>query len=565
MPVVWTILTVFLTAALGDLPAFGEEQLKLAPTTTDPNESLKLLPRELDTLKLEERQEIVSAIRSRKDNYCDDMLNTVEQGVFDRQGLAKLLAVKRECPSAVSLTETIKYVNTQLMCATDDPYNRVLSPKEAKALRERFAGTYKSFEEGGLGLEFHIDPANRLPDKPSQDLAVTGKITAPLAVAISPCTGKPVELTEKEKNEQAVLAKKAQMRFAFGDGRIHHVIAYGPAAKAGLRDGDVVMLVNDSDVSGLEHQYVLKERLRGPLLSKVKLRVKRGVEEFDVVITRGEVIGDNVWSRSLGKHVYAIVISDMAREGTAKQVLDEIEKIKRSDPLARFVYDVRGNPGGQFNEAILLSAFLIHDGVIVSRLERVPGDPSNPQYKRTTWTRAGRHVVVEVKDEATGNVLGTFNFKMLITSKDPLTGEIGSTQTEDIPFVGDQPSVILFDGGTYSAGEIVAAALGENYKGAKADESKDNKDKRQGAYSIGAPHSGGKFIGQIVLPGPLDTSIRLTLFQYYSPNGEWLGNGHNYKVGLKPTLVIEQPELAVPYTVSDAQLNAAVGFLLSTE
>jgi len=55
------------------------------------------------------------------------------------------------------------------------------------------------------------------------------------------------------------------------------------------------------------------------------------------------------------------------------------------------------------------------------------------------------------------------------------------------------------------------------------------------------------------------------LFQYYSPNGEWLGNGHNYKVGLKPTLVIEQPELAVPYTVSDAQLNAAVGFLLSTE
>jgi C-terminal processing protease CtpA/Prc len=73
----------------------------------------------------------------------------------------------------------------------------------------------------------------------------------------------------------------------------------------------------------------------------------------------------------------------------------------------------------------------------------------------------------------------------------------------------------------------------------------------------------GKFVGQTLWDGPLGTKIKATSFRFYSPAGQWFGDGNKHRVGITPTIQVEQSQSVRLYSGADAQLNAAVKALHS--
>jgi carboxyl-terminal processing protease len=295
--------------------------------------------------------------------------------------------------------------------------------------------------------------------------------------------------------------------------------------------------------------------MRGEVDTAVTITVTRGAQELTFTMKRKPVVPDTVWTRDLGDGIYAIVIETFSRNDMAFEIYDQIKAVA---PKARgFVFDVRNNPGGIVDEAIEAVSWYLHDGVIFSQRERVEGDPANPQYHKITWTRSGNRVIKEVVDEKSGKVLesGEVSF----SQTDPVTGE-QKLPFKDLPFIGDKPAVVLANEHSASAAEIFTGALSENRIAAPASGTA-SKDQPQGAIFIGV-HTYGKFIGQAVMPGPLKTSVKATTFRYFTPRGEWLGDAWKVKIGLKADIEVKMPDNGVPYTATDAQLNAAKAYLL---
>jgi carboxyl-terminal processing protease len=164
-------------------------------------------------------------------------------------------------------------------------------------------------------------------------------------------------------------------------------------------------------------------------------------------------------------------------------------------------------------------------------------------------------VIKETVDEKSGKVLE--KGVMTLSETDDQTGEVHRKFTE-IPFLGTVPMVVLANDHSASAAEIFTGGMSENF--APADTSR--KTDQQGATFIGV-HTYGKFIGQAVGPGPMKTAIKATTFRYFSPKGEWLGDAWKVKIGLKANIEVKQPDNAVPYTATDAQLNFAKAYLVS--
>jgi C-terminal processing protease CtpA/Prc len=521
---------------------------------------------QLGALPIDKQKEQLAAILSsiayaRADerfNGCNFMLDREAEIAYDEAGVRKLTAMKRQCPIGpkVDLEATLHYVNLTLACALDDPaYTRVMGPQELADMQEELQGKKTAFAGGGIGLVLAADPSKWLPPSAEQlanweaeRQSQQAKLDKP---EIDPCTGKPIELTAQE---QAELKKEPEKphNVAFA-GIIEHVMKKSPAAKAGFREGDVVIKIGDENVIGQEFGAVVS-KLRGDVGKNLTITVKRGDREITKTLMREPVVADTVWSRDLGNGIYAIVITSFERQNTAGMIYAEIQKLGRK--ARGYVFVVRSNPGGLFDESIIAASWFIHDGVILTQRERVPGDPADPHYINITWKRVGSHVVNETVDEKTGKVLDRHNLKL--TFADDKTGKVVRV-TENIPFIGDKPAAIIANGGSASSAEIFTGAMGENYMVAD----KKNGQKAQGAIFIGDENTVGKFIGQRILPGPHKTGIKGTIFRYYSPLGEWLGDAWKHRIGLTPRIKVKQPANAIDFMPTDAQMNFAKAYLLS--
>jgi C-terminal processing protease CtpA/Prc len=488
-------------------------------------------------------------------NYCNVMLDMEGAHAYSDEGVKKLAAVARQCPTGpkVDLDATLAYVNKTLACAVGDPnYTRIMAPKEYSDMREESAGTKTAFAGGGIGLKLSPDLTTKLPPTAEQ-LAEFAKFVQLRKDAlehpeVDACTGLPTKLTAEE---EANLKKPLDQPFAAAfSGLVYHVVKGGPADLAGIMDGDVVTKVNGQVVTGLESNSVI-DKMRGPLGTQVTITVERNGTEITKTLTRAAVLPDNVWSRDLGNGIYAIVISDFARDNTSFEVYDEVMKI--GDKARGYVFDVRNNPGGLLDEAIKTVSWFVHDGVIVSQRERIEGDPAHPNYLKITWSRVGDHVIQTTVEEATGKVQGGI---MTLSQTDDKTGKV-VRQFKEIPFLGDKPMVVLANGSSASAAEIFTGGMSEN----RVLPGEPSGNKPQGATFIGT-HTYGKFIGQTVMPGPLETGVKATSFRYFSPKGEWLGDAWKVKIGLTPSIKVDEPDTAVPFTPADAQLNASKDYLI---
>ena len=248
-----------------------------------------------------------------------------------------------------------------------------------------------------------------------------------------------------------------------------------PAAKAGILAGDYITHVNGESVSGLLLDEAV-EKMRGPIGSEIIITVVRQgtPEPFDVSIIRDTIKLTAVKGRVVGKTVVLRIttFNDQTTSGLKEELDKGIKELGGIDNLEGVVLDLRNNPGGLLNEAITVSDAFLDKGEIVSTRGRSAG-----------------------------------------------SGERYNAETGDL--INGKPIVLLINGGSASASEIVAGAL---------------QDHRR-AIVVGTK-SFGKGSVQTLIPLRGDGAMRLTTARYYTPSGRSI-----QALGISPDIVVQQPEV----------------------
>ncbi|HEV8016561.1 MAG TPA: S41 family peptidase [Stellaceae bacterium] len=246
-----------------------------------------------------------------------------------------------------------------------------------------------------------------------------------------------------------------------------------PAARAGIRPGDAILRINGRITDGLSLKDVV-DALRGPADSKVQITIgRKNTAPFDVTLTRAIIHVDSVKSALEPDGMAYIRISSFA-ETTQREVtkaLDDL-KTKSHGKLKGLVLDLRNNPGGLLDQAVHVSGDFLDGGLTVSIRGRSPDD--NRPFPA------------------------------------PANGD-------RIPGV---PMVVLINGASASAAEIVAGALQD----------------RQRAEVLGT-QSFGKGSVQTIIPLEGHGALRLTTARYYTPSGRSIQGQ-----GVTPDRIVEQPK-----------------------
>ncbi|MEQ6203108.1 S41 family peptidase [Sulfitobacter sp. HNIBRBA2951] len=246
-----------------------------------------------------------------------------------------------------------------------------------------------------------------------------------------------------------------------------------PADEAGIEAGDFITHVDGESLLGLVLDEAV-ELMRGPVGSDIVITVVREgeTEPFDVTITRDTIELTVVRSRTEGDSVVLRLstFNDQTYPKMAEQLAEKVETAGGIDAVNGFVIDLRNNPGGLLTQAIKVSDAFLNEGEIVSTRGREASDGDR------------------------------FNAKM---------GDLAE----------GKPIVVLINGGSASASEIVAGAL---------------QDHRR-AIVIGTK-SFGKGSVQTVMPLRSEGAMRLTTARYYTPSGRSIQS-----LGVSPDIVVAQP------------------------
>lgn len=240
--------------------------------------------------------------------------------------------------------------------------------------------------------------------------------------------------------------------------RVLSVMHYTPGERSGLHTDDIITHVDGSPVAGLEQDQVI-DLLRGPIDSHVTLTVVRGKSTpFTVDIKRALIVPETVVYERKGSTAYMHVYGFNA--DTADSLRKEMQHARQDigAALKGYVLDLRGNPGGLLDQSVAVSDLFIDDGRIVSTHGR---HPDSHQYFEAT------------------------------------AGDIAN----------GLPLVVLVNGDSASAAEIVAAALQDSGRGVVVGSS-----------------SYGKGTVQQVLRMPNDGELTLTWARFHAPSGYTLNH-----------------------------------------
>ncbi len=245
-----------------------------------------------------------------------------------------------------------------------------------------------------------------------------------------------------------------------------------PAFKAGIEPGDLITHINGEQVLGMTLPDAV-DKMRGPAGSDIKLTIRRAEREpFDVSLTRSVIKIKSVRSRLEGKVGY-IRISSFSEQTDAglQDAIDDLKK-QAGGQLQGIVLDLRNNPGGLLTQAVAVADDFLDQGEIVSTRARKPEDAQR------------------------------FNAK---------PGDLA----------GGLPVVVLINGGSASASEIVAGALQDHGR----------------AILLGTK-SFGKGSVQTIVPLSGHGAMRLTTARYYTPSGRSI-----QAVGIEPDIIVEQAKI----------------------
>ena len=263
-----------------------------------------------------------------------------------------------------------------------------------------------------------------------------------------------------------------------------------PAAKAGIQSGDYISHIDEEAVMGLTLSEAV-DKMRGPVNTPILITViRKGEEPFDVKIIR-DIIKITSVKIQVHEEVGYLRITSFTQK-TYKNLIKEFSKLEKqmSGNMTGLVLDLRNNPGGLLDQAISVSDAFLDRGEIVS-------------------TR-GRETNTEQRFNAT-------------------KGDI----TKGIPIV------VLINGGSASASEIVAGALQDHKRGILLGTS-----------------TFGKGSVQTIIPVSSKGAIRLTTARYYTPSGKSI-----QAKGIEPDIFVPQSKLEVLETNNERKESSLRGHL----
>jgi carboxyl-terminal processing protease len=184
-----------------------------------------------------------------------------------------------------------------------------------------------------------------------------------------------------------------------GEGGLLKVIAPidgTPAARAGIKAGDIITTVDGKTVEGLTLQDAV-DRLRGPPNTQVKLTIKRDGDAAPIMLslTREIIHMDVVKARREGDFGY--VRLSVFNDDTDRDLRAALKGFRKSGRLAGLVIDLRNNPGGLLDQAIAVSDDFLNSGEIVSTHGRLPDD-DHAWYAKAGDLGAGLPIVVLINE-----------------------------------------------------------------------------------------------------------------------------------------------------------------------
>ncbi len=319
-----------------------------------------------------------------------------------------------------------------------------------------------------------VDPAKLM------DGAIAGMVKSlgdPYSVYLSP------EMYQRMKDHTSGQFGGIGVVMGFEDGvNIISVMPGTPAEAAGLRVGDKIQAVDGTPVEDLGPEEVALH-IRGKAGTEVVLTIRRsGEEPKDYVITRDNIHVRTAAGQMLSENIGYIRISSFA-ENTAQEFQETYDELAK-EGMKGMVIDLRANPGGFIKTCVDIAQQLVPKGPVVSVVQR---DGTRQEYD----------------------------------------SDLAAT-----PY----PLVVLIDGNSASASEILAGALQDT-----------------GAATLVGTTSYGKGSVQMVMPIPgEDDAIKLTIAKYYTPNGRSI-NG----TGIEPDIAIASE----PGAVEDEPLKKALEVL----
>jgi carboxyl-terminal processing protease len=338
----------------------------------------------------------------------------------------------------------------------------------ASAAQQDDTETYRLLNLFGDVFErVRADHVEKVSDKQLIEAAITGMMSA-------------LDPHSSYMNAERFKEMQVQTRGQFGGLGIQVTLEEGlikvispiddtPAFEAGIQAGDLISHLDGEPVTGMTLNDAV-DKMRGPVGTKIKLTIRRKDQEpFDVTITRAIIKIKSVRSRLEGDIGYVRITqfteqTDAGLKKALKGFDDEV-----GDKLSGIVLDLRNNPGGLLDQAIAVCDDFLEKGEIVSTRSRRPEDTQR------------------------------YNAR---------PGDLAH----------DVPMVVLINGGSASASEIVAGAL---------------QDHRR-AVILGT-RSFGKGSVQTIVPLSGHGAMRLTTARYYTPSGRSI-----QAVGIEPDIQVKQ-------------------------
>ncbi|HXS39075.1 MAG TPA: S41 family peptidase [Stellaceae bacterium] len=266
-----------------------------------------------------------------------------------------------------------------------------------------------------------------------------------------------------------------------------------PAAKAGMKPNDLIVAIDGASVSDMTLSEAV-DKLRGPIGTQVKLTVRRkDTDPFQLTLTRADIKVDPVKAQLKGRDIAYLRITNFSErtDRALEQAYKSLEQ-QSGNKLTGVVLDLRNNPGGLLDQAVAVANDFLNQGEIVSIKGRQPRD--NRRYE--------------------------------------------AQRNRDITH--GLPMVVLINGGSASASEIVAGALQDNHR----------------AVLLGTRSFGKGSVQTVLQVQESGGAIRLTTALYYTPSGRSIqAKGIEPDVVVEPARIEEVKELQIPH---EADLRGAL-------
>ena len=147
-----------------------------------------------------------------------------------------------------------------------------------------------------------------------------------------------------------------------------------PASKAGIKAGDYIVKINDTQVQGKSLSEAV-DLMRGPVGSGIELTIRRRGERKALVfnVVREIIQIRSVKAEILEKNIGYIRLTSF-NENSGKQIEGEIKKLEKNRNIKSYILDLRNNPGGLLSQAIKITDFFLDNGEIVSTKSRKPSE-----------------------------------------------------------------------------------------------------------------------------------------------------------------------------------------------